>query len=104
MSKAVARPAEVPAAVLPPQTALTSVAHPIAGMTLVTGVVSQDFRSAVSFFVTKMPAAGYRNGAGDAEMDEAEALFTGPNLHGKWKLNGILGCPGAVTLALYVRS
>jgi len=104
MSKAVARPAEVPAAVLPPQTALTSVAHPIAGMTLVTGVVSQDFRSAVGFFVTKMPAAGYRNGAGDAEMDEAEALFTGPNLHGKWKVNGILGCPEAVTFALYVRS
>jgi len=104
MSKAVARPAEVPAAVLPPETVLTSVAHPIAGMTLVTGVVPDEFRSAVQFFVTKLPAAGFRNGAGDAEMDEAEALFTGPSLRGKWKLNGILGCPGAATLALYVRS
>jgi hypothetical protein len=94
----------VPAAVLPPQTVLTSVKHPLAGMTLVTGVVSQEFRSAVDFFVTKMPAAGYRLGAGDAEMDEAEALFTGPNLRGKWKVNGIPNCPGAVTLALYVRS
>ena len=103
-SKAVARPAEVPAAVLPPETVLTSVAHPIGGMTLVTGVVPHEFRNAVQFFVTKLPAAGFRNGAGDAEMDEAEALFTGPNLHGKWKLNGILGCPEAVTLALYVRS
>jgi hypothetical protein len=73
-------------------------------MTLVTGVVSQEFRSAVDFFVTKMPAAGYRLGTGDAEMGEAEAYFTGPNLHGKWKVNGIPNCPGAVTLALYVRT
>jgi hypothetical protein len=104
MSKAVARPAEVPARVLPPETVLTSVAHPMAGMTLVTGVVPDEFRSTVQFFVTKLPAAGFRNGVGDAEMDEAEALFTGPDLHGKWKVNGIFGCPGAVTLALYVRS
>jgi hypothetical protein len=51
-----------------------------------------------------MPASGYRTGAGDAEMDEAEALFTGPGLRGKWKVNGIPNCPGAVTLALYVRT
>jgi hypothetical protein len=93
----------VPAAVLPPGTVLMSVSHPLAGTTLVSGVVSQEFRSVVDFFVTKMPAAGYRNGTGDAEMDEAEALFTGPNVRGKWKVNGILNCPGAVTLALFVR-
>ncbi|HEV8602427.1 MAG TPA: hypothetical protein VGQ68_03425 [Gaiellaceae bacterium] len=88
---------------LPPQTVLTSVAQPVSGMTLVTGVVPSDFRSAVEFFVTKLPAAGYVNGAGDAEMDEAEALFTGEGVSGKWKVNGILNCPGAVTLALFVK-
>jgi hypothetical protein len=102
-SKVVARPSEVPAAVLPPQTVLTSVARPIAGMTLVTGVVPHEFRNVVEFFVATMPAAGFRNGAGDAEMDEAEALFNGPGVNGKWKVNGILACPGAVRLAVYVR-
>jgi hypothetical protein len=101
--KPVARPADLPEAVLPPRTVLTSLAHPLAGMTLVTGVVSQEFSGAVDFFVTKLPAAGYRIGPGDAEMGEAEALFTGPNLRGKWKVNGIPNCPGAVSLALYVR-
>jgi hypothetical protein len=81
-----------------------SVTHPLDGMTLVTGVVPHEFRDAVDFFVTKLPAAGYRNGTGDAEMDEAEAFFTGPNVRGKWKVNGIANCAGAVTLALYVRT
>ncbi len=103
-AKAVGRPDEVPAAVLPPGTVLTSVVRSPGGVTLVTGVVPSEFRNAVQFFVTKLPAAGFRNGVGDAEMDEAEALFSGPGVQGKWKVNGILGCPGAVTLALYVRS
>jgi hypothetical protein len=102
--KAIARPAEVPAAVVPPETTLASVSHPAAGMTLVTGVVPLQFRSAVEFFVTKLPSAGFRNTVGDAEMDEAESRFAGPGMTGKWKVNGILGCPDAVTLALYVRT
>ncbi len=101
---AVARPAAVPAAVLPPQTVLTSVARPGPGITLVTGVIPLQFRSAVDFYVTTFRDAGYVNGAGDAEMDEAEALFTGPGVHGKWKVNGILGCPEAVRLSLFVRT
>jgi hypothetical protein len=35
-------------------------------------------------------------------MDEAESRFDGPGMTGKWKVNGILGYPDAVTLALYV--
>lgn len=100
--KAIARPSEVPAAVVPPQTTLTSVAHPRSGTTLVTGIVPLQFRSAVEFFVAKLPAAGFRNTVGDAEMDEAESVFEGADLRGKWKVNGILGCPDAVTLALLV--
>ncbi len=48
----------------------------------------------------KLPAAGYQLGAGDAEQAEAEALFLGESVRGKWKVNGILNCPDAVTLTL----
>jgi hypothetical protein len=102
--KAVDRPAAVPANLLPPGTVLTASKDLGDGRTLIGGIVPTDFRTAVQFYLTELPAGGYVNGTGDAEMDEAEALFTGPGVQGKWKVNGILGCPGAVTLALYVRS
>jgi len=90
--------------VLPPRTTVTSVRHPRVGTTLVSGVVATPFRSAVEFFVTKLPAAGYINTTGDAEMDEAGSFFRGADVVGKWKVNGILGCPEAVRLALFVRT
>ena len=100
----VAPPAEVPAAVLPPGTTVTAVKHPRAGTTMLQGVVASPFRSAVEFFVVKLPAAGYLNTTGDAEMDEAESFFRGADVRGKWRVNGILGCPEAVRLALIVTS
>jgi hypothetical protein len=100
----VAPPPDVPAAVLPPGTIVTSVRHPRSGTTMVSGVIASPFRSAVEFFVTKLPSAGYVNTTGDAEMDEAESYFQGAEVLGKWKVNGILGCPDAVRLALFVRS
>jgi hypothetical protein len=103
VGKGVDRPAAVPANLLPSGTVLSSSKDLGDGRTLVGGIVPSDFRTAVLFFVTKLPAAGYVNGAGDAEMDEAEALFTGDGVSGKWKVNGILNCPGAVTLALFVK-
>jgi hypothetical protein len=102
--KGVAPPSGVPAAVLPPGTIVTSVRHPRSGMTVLNGVVASPFRSAVEFFVTKLPAAGYVNTTGDAEMDEAESYFQGAEVRGKWKVNGILACPDAVRLALFVRT
>jgi hypothetical protein len=102
--KGVAPPPEVPAAVLPPGTIVTSVRRPRSGTTMVNGVVASPFRSAVEFFMTKLPAAGYVNTTGDAEMDEAESYFQGADVLGKWKVNGILGCPDAVRLVLFVRS
>ena len=100
--RGIAPPPEIPAAVLPPGTTVTAVKHPRAGMTLVQGVVASPFRSAVEFFVVKLPAAGYLNTTGDAEMDEAESFFRGADVRGKWKVNGILGCAEAVRLALIV--
>jgi hypothetical protein len=35
-------------------------------------------------------------------MDEAESFFRGAEMRGKWKVNGILNCPSAVTLTLLV--
>jgi hypothetical protein len=90
--------------VLPPDTVITSVTRPRAGMTLVHGIVATPFRSAVEFFVQKLPAAGYVNTAGDAEMDEAESFFVGAGVRGKWKVNGIAMCPNASKLALYVKT
>jgi hypothetical protein len=100
--RGVAPPPEIPAAVLPPGTVVTSVRRPRAGTTIVTGTLASPFRSAVEFFVVKLPAAGYLNTTGDAEMDEAESFFRGASVRGKWKVNGILGCADAVRLALLV--
>lgn len=98
---AIKRPGAVPAELLPRGTVLTSTRRSGRG-TLVFGVVPREFRQAVTFFVTKLPVAGYRNLSGDAEMDEAEAFFAGDGVRGKWRVNGIPSCPRAVTLALYV--
>src|SRR5206468_10063004 len=98
--RAIERPSGIPANVLPPRTTLTSVRGQH-GVTFTSGVVALSFQEAVRFFVTSLPAAGYVNGLGDAEMDEAESFFTGARLHGKWKVNGIAGCPRAVRLALF---
>ena len=97
-------PPQISAAVLPPETVITSVKHPRPGMTLVNGVVAAPFTSAVRFFVTKLPEAGYVNTMGDAEMGEAESFFVGAGVRGKWKLNGIPLCADAVRLALYVKT
>jgi hypothetical protein len=100
--RAVARPTAIPANVLPPRTILTSVRQRH-GVTFAGGVAGLSFQEAVRFFVTSLPAAGYVNGLGDAEMDEAESFFTGARLHGKWKVNGIAGCLRAVRLAVFVK-
>jgi hypothetical protein len=96
------RPGSVPADLLPPGTALTSLMNLPQDRTLVTGVIPLEFRTAVDFYVSKLPAAGYQLGAGDAEQDEAEALFLGESVRGKWKVNAMLNCPDAVTLTLLV--
>ena len=100
----IAPPPEISAAVLPPETVITSVKHPRPGMTLVNGVVAAPFRAAVEFYVTKLPAAGFVNTVGDAEMGEAESFFVGAGVRGKWKVNGIPLCAGAVKLAVYVKT
>jgi hypothetical protein len=96
------RPESVPSELMPTGTALTSTMNLPRRQTLVTGVIPLEFRNAVAFYVSELPRRGYQLGGGDAEMSEAEALFLGADVHGKWKVNGIPNCPKAVSLSLLV--
>ena len=96
------RPDAVPAELLPSGTVLTSRMNLPEQRTLVTGVIPLAFPNAVHFYSAGLPKAGYQLGLGDAEMTEAEALFLGARVSGKWKVNGIPNCAGAVTLTLMV--
>jgi hypothetical protein len=97
----VSRPSDLPADFpLPPGTVITSSQHPHPGQLLIGGVIPADLRAAAVFFTDELPARGYELGRGDAEQGEAEAPFSGHGCRGKWKVNGILNCPDAVTLTL----
>jgi hypothetical protein len=67
----------------------------------VIGRAPGSFQSTVKFFRESLPAAGYEVGEGDAEEDEAESEFDGHGVHGRWRVNALLGCPdaSAVTVA-----
>jgi hypothetical protein len=94
-------PAEFPHSFpLPPGTVITSSQRSDRGAIVIGGLIPLEFKDAIAFFQTKLPAAGYQLLEGDAEIDEAESTFSGQGFHGKWKVNGILNCPGAVTLAI----
>jgi hypothetical protein len=95
------RPPDLPADFpLPPGTVITSSQNPHPGQLLIGGVIPADLRGAAVFFSDELPARGYELGLGDSEQGEAEAPFSGHGLRGKWKVNGILNCPSAVTLTL----
>jgi len=100
---AVSLPSEFPTDLsLPPGTIITSSQRSEKGVIIVGGLIPMEFKNTVTFFQNKLPAAGYQLLKGDAEMDEAESSFAGHGFQGKWKVNGILNCPGAVTLTIAV--
>ena len=100
---AVSLPSEFPTSFpLPPGTVVTSSQLTERGVTVVGGFIPMEFKNVVSFFQSRLPDAGYQLLEGDAEMDEAESTFSGHGFHGKWKVNGILNCPGVVTLTIAV--
>jgi hypothetical protein len=85
---------------LPRGTAITSTATPYPGQLLVGAVIPAELADAAGFFGDELPAAGYEVGRGDAEQGESEAPFTGHGVRGKWKVNSMADCPGAVRLTL----
>lgn len=101
---AVPAPEELPEDLpLPPGTVFTGVqvAEEV-GTIVLSGVVPSDLRTAAVFFTEELPAAGYQLGEGDAEQGEAESVFAGHGYRGRWRVNGILDCPNAVTLSLAI--
>jgi hypothetical protein len=100
---AISRPDGLPAELLPPGTVLTS-DDSDSGEIEVRGYIPTTLQQAAKFFAEELPRRGYRLGEGDSEQDEAEAPFSGKGVSGKWKLNGILDCPNAVSLALRIES
>ena len=99
----VSLPSEFPASFpLPPGMVVTASQSAPSGSITISAALPMDFKPAVAFFQSKLPAAGYELLEGDAEMDEAESTFAGHGFRGKWKVNGILNCPGAVRLTLAI--
>ena len=66
----------------------------------VVGFAPLSFPDAVRWFREDFAAKGYAAGAGDAEMDEAEADFTGHGVRGRWRVNAIIGCAGATVVTI----
>jgi hypothetical protein len=74
------------------------------GYAIYSGYVPGAINPVRDFLVARLPAAGYRLGAGDAETAEAEAAYSGHALHGRWKVRAVPGCPGALTIQIAVRA
>jgi hypothetical protein len=73
------------------------------GYAIYSGYVPGGINAVRDFLVSRLPAAGYRLGAGDSESAEAEAGYRGHGVRGRWKVRAVYGCPGALTIQLAVR-
>ena len=75
---------------------------PFEGQAVVSGVSPGDLDSVRAFYNDRLDDAGYRQGLGESEPGETEALFTGRGVRGGWRANTIPECDGAVRLTLVV--
>jgi hypothetical protein len=73
------------------------------GYAIYSGYVPGAINPVRDFLVSRLPAAGYRLGPGDAETAEAEAAYSGHSARGRWKVRAVPGCPGALTIQIAVR-
>jgi len=73
------------------------------GYAIYSGYVPGAINPVRDFFVSRLPAAGFHLGAGDAEAAEAEAAWSGRGVRGRWKVQAVYGCPGALTIQIAVR-
>jgi len=73
------------------------------GYRILTGFVPGGINPVRDFLVSRLPAAGYRLGQGDAEAAEAEAAYRGHGVHGRWLVRAVAGCPGALSIQIAVR-
>jgi hypothetical protein len=73
------------------------------GYAVYSGYVPGAINPVRDFLVGRLPAAGFRLGAGDSEAAEAEAAYFGHGARGRWKVRALYGCPGALTIQIAVR-
>jgi hypothetical protein len=73
------------------------------GYAIYSGYVPGAINPVRDFLVSRLPAAGYRLGQGDAEAAEAEAAYTGHGARGRWKVRAVPGCPGALAIQIAAR-
>jgi hypothetical protein len=101
--KTIPRPKALPESLpVPPGTVFTQVEAPFAGQSIVSGISPGDLEATRSFYDDSLKDAGYRQGRGESEPGEVEALFTGHGVRGGWRANAIPACDGAVRLTLVV--
>jgi hypothetical protein len=101
--KSIPRPQVLPESLpVPAGTVFTKVETPFEGQSVVSGVSPGDLDGTRSFYDDELGDAGYRQGLGESEPGETEALFTGHGVRGGWRANTVPGCDGAVRLTLVV--
>jgi hypothetical protein len=84
---------------LPPGTVITSKEERSGGRLIINTVVpALDVKGVAEFFEQALPKAGFQITEGESEPGEAEANYEGNGYQGRWKVNTIAGCTGAVTL------
>jgi hypothetical protein len=74
------------------------------GALVTQGYALGSLRAVRVFYASKLPAAGFRLGAGDAEQYEAETDFVGHGVRGHLKLNTYPSCRGAVLVSVVTRA
>jgi hypothetical protein len=98
----IAIPPEFPANFpLPPGTVITARENRSDDRIILTTVVpALDVKGAAQFFEQALPKAGFTITEGESEPGEAEANYEGNGYKGRWKVNSIDGCSGAISLTV----
>lgn len=98
-----ARPEALPPGFpVPAGTVFTGSESPFPDQHVVYGVAPGSLDSAKSFYDGSLEDAGFKQGAGESEQGEVEALWTGKGARGGWRANSIPQCDGAVKLTFVV--
>jgi hypothetical protein len=86
---------------MPPGTYITG-ARSSANQVVVDAIVPGSLAQAAAFMTAELPKAGWTITGSDAEMDEAEASFSGAGFTGRFRLHSMTGCNDAVTFTVAV--
>lgn len=104
--RAIALPRGFPSSFpLPKGTALTSWGRQ-GPATVVHGIVpGRSFRDAASFFPREVRNAGFKVVYSEADVPrDAEGSYRGKGYAGRWTLEHITGCPGAIKFAAFAQA